>query len=156
SGSSGCRRTSPRHRPAASAPPPARGPRANASRPAEESHTSSSLAPLVVVVNGILADEPLECLLGRGLLGVLFRPALSPACLLPVDDGRALEVPLVRRARDVEHRVDGLSPLPRERLLELRLVVDEVRRGVVDPPREGIDDRLLDLLVAVLEEERRQ
>ena len=41
-----------------------------------------------------------------------------------------------------------------ERLLELRLVVDEGRQRVVDPSGERGDDRLLDLLEAVLEEER--
>ena len=45
-------------------------------------------------------------------------------------------------------------PAPRERLLELGLVVDVGRQRVLDAPREGVHDRVLDRREPVLEEER--
>jgi hypothetical protein len=47
-----------------------------------------------------------------------------------------------------------VHPAPGERLLELRLVVLVVGERVLDALRERVDDRPLDRLVAVLEEER--
>src|SRR5262249_60081076 len=55
-----------------------------------------------------------------------------------------------------ENRVRDRLAAPRERLLQLRLVVDVRRQRVLDPRLERSDDRLLDLLEAVLEEERRK
>ena len=60
----------------------------------------------------------------------------------------------MRRPLDLQHRVADLPTERRELLLQLRLEVD-VRRGrIVDPAAERLDDRLLDGLEAVLEEER--
>ena len=93
---------------------------------------------------------------GRLLLGVLLRAAGALAHLRAVDQRRAREPPLVGRAFDLEHRVAHL-PLPaRQRLLELGLVVDVLGRRVLDPLGERGDDRGLDLLEPVLEEERRE
>ena len=60
------------------------------------------------------------------------------------------------RPLHVEHRVADLLPQSRELLLQLRLVVDVSRCGVLDPPAEGLYDRILDRLEAVLEKERGQ
>jgi hypothetical protein len=62
----------------------------------------------------------------------------------------------VRRSLDVHDRVADLPAERRELLLQLRLVVDVRRGGVVDPAAERLDDRLLDGLEAVLEEQRGQ
>jgi hypothetical protein len=62
----------------------------------------------------------------------------------------------VRRSLDVHDRVADLPAERGELLLQLRLVVDVRRRGVVDPAAERLDDRLLDGLEAVLEEQRGQ
>jgi hypothetical protein len=62
----------------------------------------------------------------------------------------------VRRPGGVDHLVAHLPSLLREPLLKLRLVVDVARQRVLDPPLEGRDDRLLDRLEAVLEEQRAQ
>src|SRR5690242_20588802 len=101
-----------------------------------------------------LDAERVEGLLRRFLLGRLLRLARALAELLPVDHGCAAEPAVVRRPVDVEHGVaDGL-PAPRERLLQLRLVVDMARERVLDAPGERVHDRALDRLEAVLEEER--
>ena len=55
---------------------------------------------------------------------------------------------------DLEHGVRDRLPETRERLLQLGLVVDVRRQRVLDPSRESRDDRVLDLLEPVLEEER--
>ena len=98
--------------------------------------------------------ERRERLLSRLLLGGLLRRAAADAELLAVDQRRAREAPLVRRALDLEDLVLHRATVAGERLLQLRLVIDEGRQRVVDPVRERVDDSLLDLLEAVLEEER--
>jgi hypothetical protein len=62
----------------------------------------------------------------------------------------------VWRTVDLEHGVADLPAESCELLLELRLEVDMRRRGVLDPPAESLDDRLLDRLEPVLQEERCQ
>ena len=62
----------------------------------------------------------------------------------------------MRRAFDLEHAVVHGLPAPCKRLLQLRLVVDVACQRIVDPPRERLHDRALDLLEAVFEEERGQ
>ena len=57
----------------------------------------------------------------------------------------------MRRALDVEHGVRDGAAEPRERLLQLGLVVDVARERVLDPRLERVDDRPLDVLEAVLE-----
>ena len=64
------------------------------------------------------------------------------------------EAPVVRRPFDLEHRVVHLAAGPRQRLLQLRLVVDMARAGVLDLLGERRHDRRLDLLEPVLEIER--
>jgi hypothetical protein len=63
-------------------------------------------------------------------------------------------VTLVRRALNVDDLVPHRATVAGERLLELRLVIHEGRERVVDASRERGDDRLLDLLEAVLGEQR--
>jgi hypothetical protein len=62
----------------------------------------------------------------------------------------------VRRPLDLEHRVRHLPPERRQLLLQLGLVVHEGGGRVVDATAERLDDRLLDPLERVLEEERRE
>jgi len=93
--------------------------------------------------------------LGRRLLGILLRPARPGPQLLAVDLCRAGEEPLVRGPLDREDRVGDAAARLREGLLQLGLVVDVRRSRVVDPVGECGHDRRCDLLVAVLEEERR-
>ena len=62
----------------------------------------------------------------------------------------------MRRAGDVHDRVADMHPAAGERLLELGLVVDVIGQRVVDPLRERVDDRELDRLEPVLEEQRRE
>src|SRR3954469_25613688 len=97
-------------------------------------------------------SDLLEHDLRSRLLGRFLRAALPDARLLPVDVGRAGEGAIVRRPVDVEHGVADRLATARERLLKLCLEVDVARERVLDPGREGIDDRLLDLPEAVLEE----
>src|SRR5581483_7534497 len=103
-----------------------------------------------------LALERRERLAGSLLLGVLLRPPGALADLLAVDHRRAREPPLVRGSLDLEHRVRDLALPARELLLELRLVVDVLRRRVVDLLRERGDDRRRDVLEAPLEVDRGQ
>src|SRR6185503_9244023 len=78
--------------------------------------------------------------LGRGLLlGRLLRRAATGAQPLAVDQGRADEPALVRRALDLEDLVLHRAAGARERLLELRLRVDMARARVLDPVVEGFD-----------------
>ena len=111
------------------------------------------------VYKRLLLGEPrAECferLLGSRLLRVLLGAPGSAPELLPVDRRGAEEVAVVRRPLHLEHRVADLPARLRERLLQGRLVVDVLRAGVLDPVGERGDDRPLDRLVAVLEEERR-
>src|SRR5262249_32531400 len=107
-----------------------------------------------VLCPALLDSQRDERLLRRLLLGRLLRLPASDADLVAVDDRRAGEPPVVGRALDFEHRVGDRLAAPRERLLQLRLVVDVRRERVLDPRLERGDDRLLDLLEAVLEEER--
>src|SRR5439155_14480492 len=100
--------------------------------------------------------ELLERLPRRLLFRGLLRAARPDADLLPVDRRRASEAPVVRRALDLDDRVADGAPPPRERLLELGLVVDVARRGIFDPARERVHDRGLDRLEAVLQEEGRE
>ena len=65
--------------------------------------------------------------------------------------GRADELAVVRRALDLEHRVVDMPARARERLLELRLVVDVARARVLDALRERLDERGLHRLEPVLE-----
>ena len=95
-----------------------------------------------------------ERLAGRFLLGRLLRRPLADPELLALDHGRARERAVVRRSLDLEHRVRDRLPAASERLLELGLVVDVRRARVLDPRGERGDDRVLDLLEPVLEEER--
>ena len=74
---------------------------------------------------------------------------------LAVDQGGADEPALVRRPFDREHLVLDDAAGPRERLLQLGLRVDVPRACELDPLCERLDDRLLDLLEAVLEVHRR-
>jgi hypothetical protein len=69
---------------------------------------------------------------------------------------RADETAVVRRPLDLEDGVVDLLAGPGERLLELRLVVDVARPGVLDLLGKGRDDGRLDALEAVLEVERRE
>ena len=62
------------------------------------------------------------------------RPLPTPS-LLAVDHRRAGEPPVVRRAVDLEHGVATVRAGARERLLQLRLVVDVLRGRVLDPAR---------------------
>ncbi len=95
--------------------------------------------------------------LARGvLLGSLLRAAAADPRLASVDHGGAGEDAVVRRPLHVEHVVDDLLALPRELLLQLRLVVDVARQRVDDPAVERRDDRLADRLKAVLEVEGRK
>src|SRR5205814_2175846 len=100
---------------------------------------------------GQLGRELLERAPGRLLLGGLLRAALADAELLAVDDGRAREVALVRRPLGREDLVGDVAAEPRQRLLQLRLVVDVRRQRVLDPGRERLHDRVLDPREAVLE-----
>src|SRR4051794_37937851 len=95
-----------------------------------------------------------ERLAGGLLLGRLLRLPLPDAELLAVDERCAREVTFVRRTLRRENGVRHLPPAARERLLQLGLVVDVRRLRVVDPRGESVDDRLLDVREAVLEEER--
>jgi hypothetical protein len=93
--------------------------------------------------------------LPRGfLLGSLLRRPTTDPELGARDMRGADEPPVVRRALDLEHGVVHLLAGARERLLELRLVVDVARAGVLDLVAEGCDDGGLDRLEAVLEVER--
>src|SRR6266513_2557275 len=104
-----------------------------------------------------LADSKLgEHLLGRRLLCGLLRASVPNAGLLALHSCCTREGAIVRRPFGVQNRVaDGL-PAPREGLLQLCLVVDVAGQRVLDAARESLDDCALDLLEAVLEEERRQ
>ena len=62
----------------------------------------------------------------------------------------------MRRPLHLEDGVADLLPESRQLLLQLRLVVDVCGGCVVDPPGERLDDRVLDRLEAVLQEERPQ
>ena len=62
----------------------------------------------------------------------------------------------MRRPFDLEHRVADLPAERGQLFLQLGLVVDVRGRGVLDAPAERLDDRLLDRLEAMLEEERRK
>src|SRR5256885_11577837 len=90
---------------------------------------------------------------GSLLLGVLLRPAGTLADLLPVDHGRAREPALVRGPLDLEHGIGDLELAASQGLLQLGLVVDVLRAGVVDLLRERADDRRGDLLEPPFEED---
>jgi hypothetical protein len=60
----------------------------------------------------------------------------------------------VRRPFDLQHGVADLPAQCGQLFLQLRLVVDVCRRGVFDAAAERLDDRFLDRLEAVLEEQR--
>ena len=64
------------------------------------------------------------------------------------------ELAVVRRSLDLEHRVVDVASGARERLLELRLVVDVARARVLDPLRERLDERRLHRLEPVFEIDR--
>src|SRR5262245_53878386 len=95
--------------------------------------------------------ERLEGLAGGLLLGGLLRRAATHPELLPGDLRGAHEPTIVWRPLDLEHGVVHLLARARESLLELGLVVDMARSRVLDALPEGLDDRGLDLLEAVLE-----
>src|SRR5215211_83412 len=96
--------------------------------------------------------EAFERLAGGLLLGRLLGASRTNAELLAADGGRGGKAAVVRRP----FHLDDALAAARERLLQLGLVVDVARARVLDAVREGIDDRALDRLEAVLEEERRQ
>lgn len=85
---------------------------------------------------------------GGALLSRLLRRARADPCDLAADDRSARERALVRRTRDLHDLVGDLPPEPRERLLQLRLVVDMRRQRVLDPLLEGVDDRFTQTLEA--------
>src|SRR5438067_12179106 len=103
-----------------------------------------------------LDAEDAQHLLRRLLLGRLLRVPHPDAELLAVDDRGAREATAVRRALDLEDAVGDRLPPPRERFLQLGLVIDMARQRVLDPRLEGRDDRRFDGLKAVLEVERRE
>src|SRR5215208_4240181 len=100
--------------------------------------------------------EAFERLAGGLLLGRLLGASRTNAELLAADGGRGGEAAVVRRPFHLDDAVVDALAAARERLLQLGLVVDVARARVLDAVREGIDDRALDRLEAVLEEERRQ
>ncbi len=69
----------------------------------------------------------------------------------PSIDAAAVKVRSCGGALGGEQLVDDALPPPRELLLELGLVVDPVGEREVDLTREGLDDRTLDRLEAVLQ-----
>src|SRR5215208_2108574 len=85
-----------------------------------------------------------ECLHCSLLLCGLLRRSTADAELLAVDARRAREAPIMRRPFRLDDLVLHRAALPRKRLLQLRLVVDEARERVVDPAGERGDDRALD------------
>src|SRR5207244_6814643 len=95
-------------------------------------------------------------LFGSLLLGGLLRLAVADSELLPIDDRCRGEAPVVRRPLDLEHGVVHRLAPSRQCLLELGLVVDVAVQRLVDAAREGLDDRLLDLLEAMFEKQRGQ
>ena len=78
--------------------------------------------------------ERAEHLLGGLLLGRLLRRASADAGLLAVDQRRADVAAVVRRPLDLQHDVLDLPTRPGEGLLQLGLVVDVARAGVLDAP----------------------
>src|SRR5262249_49043781 len=118
-----------------------------------EMHESGTLAG---GPDTLLGRQTGERLPGRVLLGVLLRAAPADAGLLAVDNGGRGEDPVVRRSVGVQERVADAPAAAGEGLLELRLVVDLVRQGEVDPRLERGHDRGRDRLEAVLEVERRE
>src|SRR6478609_5422773 len=95
-----------------------------------------------------------ERLLGSFLLGSLLRLAGPLPQLLAVDYCGTAEAAVVRRPLDLEHGVVHRLSASRQRLLQLRLVVDVTRQRVLDAAGEGLDNRPLDRLESVLQEER--
>src|ERR1700690_4407164 len=102
----------------------------------------------------LLGGQRLERLQRRLLLGLLLRRAGADPALLAVDQCGARETPVVSRPYRLQHRVDDLLADPGQLLLELRLVVDRVRGGVLHLTAERSDDRFLDRLEPLLEEDR--
>ena len=102
------------------------------------------------------ALDPCERLPGRLLFGGLLRLPLTAAVLLPADERGTREAPVVRRPLDRDLCVRHLAAAAREQLLQVCLVVDAGREGMLDLSGESSDDRILDRREAVLEEERAQ
>src|SRR3954454_8391094 len=98
-------------------------------------------------------SELLEHDLRGRLLGGLLRAAVPDPGLLAVHVRGTGEGAVMRRPVDIEHRIAHRLPAPRERLLNLGLEIDVAGRRVLDPRRERLHDRLLDLAEAMLEEE---
>src|SRR3954452_8251383 len=98
-------------------------------------------------------SQLLEHDLSRRLLGGLFRAAVPDPGLLAVHVGGTGEGAVMRRPVDIEHRIAHRLPAPRERLLNLGLEIDVTGQRVLDPRRESLHNRLLDLAKAMLEEE---
>ena len=67
-------------------------------------------------------------------------PCPTPTCS-PSTVAAQRERAVVRRALDVQHRVAHRAASPGKRLLKLGLEVDVAGQRVVDPAREGLDDR---------------
>src|SRR6266542_322621 len=103
---------------------------------------------------GVLLAVRLERLLRGGLLSVLLRPPDADSGLLPVHHGRAGEAAVVGRALDGDDLVRDRRVPPRQLLLQRGLEVDVLGGGILDSPREGLDDRLRNPLEPVLEKER--
>src|ERR687898_3024479 len=100
--------------------------------------------------------EPVERLAGGLLLGVLLRPAGPRAHLLTVDERRARERAVVRRADGPQRDVlDTLAAL-RELLLERRLLVDRLGQRLLDPRLEGLDHGVGELVQSTLEVQPRE
>jgi hypothetical protein len=107
-------------------------------------------------LDGLLGADLLERLLGGFLLRGLLRGPNPHTGLVAVDHGCRREPAVVRRSLDFQNRVAHLPTHRGKLLLELGLEVDVRRRRVLDPAGKRLDDRLLDVLEAVLEEESRE
>src|SRR6266511_5712353 len=88
-----------------------------------------------ILGRGDLDAERYKCLLRGFLLSRLLRFAHPHPELFAVEDRRAREAAVVRRALDLEHRVVDRLPAACERLLYLRLLVHVTRQGIVDARR---------------------
>ena len=117
--------------------------------------TDAAARPDEVPAQAVVGSAASACWAAVCSASFFERPVPAPR-FDPVDDRRGRERAVVRRPLDLEHRVDDGAPRARQALLQLGLVVDVRRQGVLDARVERGDDRRLDRLEAVLEVERRQ